>query len=492
VRNFAELGALCAISDVVPSVAAAAADRFGVPARRVEELIADSEVEAIVIATPAATHAALAASALEAGKHVFVEKPLALAVKDAEELCELADRSGRILMVGHLLNYHPAFLALDEMVKAGVLGRLQYVYSNRLNFGRFRREEDILWSFAPHDLSMILRLIGSEPDSVQAVASRHLHKTIADVTTTHLTFPGGESAHVHVSWLHPIKEQRLVVIGDRGMAVFDDGQPWESKLTRFPHQVEWLQGAPVPVPAEGEPLPLEQREPLAVECEHFLTAVEAGTPVVTDGREGLRVLRVLDLARASIGGQGTSGSSPVHPTATIDEGVVIGADTKVWHHAHVLSGSTIGAGCVLGKNVMVGPGVAIGDGCRIQNNVSVYEGVTLEDDVFCGPSMVFTNVRNPRAGVDRRREFEATLVKRGATIGANATVLCGTTLGDYCMVGAGAVVLEDVPAHALVVGNPARQIGWVSRSGDRLGEDLVCPRTGETYRQTGSGLTIDG
>ncbi len=178
----------------------------------------------------------------------------------------------------------------------------------------------------------------------------------------------------------------------------------------------------------------------------------------------------------------------IHPTAIVDNGASVGPGSKVWHFVHVLSGTTIGAGCVLGQNVMAGPDVVIGDGCKLQNNVAVYKGVTLEADVFCGPSCVFTNVLTPRAFVERKNEFAPTLVRRGATIGANATIVCGVTIGQYAMIGAGAVVTKDIPDHALVVGNPSRRIGWVSRSGERLGENLTCPRTGETYQETDNGL----
>jgi UDP-2-acetamido-3-amino-2,3-dideoxy-glucuronate N-acetyltransferase len=180
----------------------------------------------------------------------------------------------------------------------------------------------------------------------------------------------------------------------------------------------------------------------------------------------------------------------IHSSAVIDADVEIGEGTKIWHFTHVLSGSRIGANCVLGQNVMIGPNVSIGSGCKIQNNVSLFEGITLEDDVFCGPSMVFTNVLLPRAHVSRRHEFLPTIVRRGASIGANATIVCGHVIGAYAMVGAGAVVTREVPAHALVAGNPARRLGWVSRSGERLGPDLVCPRTAEHYRLDGEQLVL--
>jgi UDP-2-acetamido-3-amino-2,3-dideoxy-glucuronate N-acetyltransferase len=183
----------------------------------------------------------------------------------------------------------------------------------------------------------------------------------------------------------------------------------------------------------------------------------------------------------------------VHESAYIDEGVEIGANTKIWHFSHILPGTVIGRNVSLGQNVMAGPDVRIGDGCKIQNNVSLYQGVELEADVFCGPSCVFTNVVNPRAAVSRKAEFRKTLVKRGATIGANATILCGITIGEFAFIGAGAVVTRDVPPHALMVGSPARRTSWVSRAGEKLGPDLVCPRTGERYRlDAADRLTLSG
>ena len=175
----------------------------------------------------------------------------------------------------------------------------------------------------------------------------------------------------------------------------------------------------------------------------------------------------------------------VHESAYIDDDVTIGAGAKIWHFVHILPGTKIGRNVAIGQNVMAGPNVVIGDGCKVQNNVSLYEGVELEADVFCGPSCVFTNVLNPRAAISRKNEFRKTFVKKGATIGANATIICGVTIGAYAFIGAGAVVTRDVAAYALMVGSPARREGWMSQTGDKLGRDLVCPRTGRRYRERG-------
>lgn len=508
VRVFQALGALVAINDVDGKVAEQTARTHGVPSRAFRELLRDPELDAIVVATPAVEHARLAGDALAAGKHVFVEKPLALTVADAEALCDLAEGSNRVLMVGHLVQYHPAFAALEALVSEGTLGRLQYMYSSRLNFGRIRREESILWSFAPHDISMMLRLAMSDPTSVTAVAASFLHERIPDVTTTHLSFESGVRGHVFVSWLHPFKEQKLVVIGDRGMAVFDDGQPWEAKLQHYPHQVAWRGGVPQPTKANPVPIIVDRNEPLLLECEHFLSCILTGTTPRTDGREGVRVLRVIECADRAMSTTSamttmpsatipSSSSAPavfIHESAYVEQPFEIGEGTKIWHFSHVMARSRLGRNCVLGQNVMVGPEVTIGNNCKIQNNVSIYRGVTLEDDVFCGPSAVFTNVLTPRAHVDRKEEFLPTRVQRGASIGANATIVCGHNIGPYSFVAAGAVVTSDVLPHALVAGVPARQVGWVSHDGERLGPDLICPRSGRRYRETAAGTLeeLDG
>jgi UDP-2-acetamido-3-amino-2,3-dideoxy-glucuronate N-acetyltransferase len=492
VRTFARLGALRAVVDLDAAAAAAAARLGGVPARTLDQVLADPAVEAVAVAVPAGAHAAVASRAIEAGRHAFVEKPLALDVADAERLCAQAAAAGRVLMVGHLMRYHPAFVALRRLVAEGRLGRIRYLSSTRLNLGRIRREENILWSFAPHDVSMILALTGADPVRVWATGDAYVNPEVADATLTKLQFPGGEHAQVLVSWLHPFKEQRLVVGGDEAMAVLDDAEPWPTKLRLLPYGVAWRGDEPVVERSDAVPVPVEPAEPLEVECRHFLDCVATGATPETDGAEGVRVLRVLAAAAASMSAgeppgvaRGERPGVRIHESAYVDEPCEIGAGTAIWHFSHVLAGSRIGRDCTIGQNVMIGPRAVVGDRCKIQNNVSVYEGVTLEDGVFCGPGCVFTNVVNPRAEVDRRAEFRETRVGRGATIVANATVVCGTTLGPWSFVAAGAVVTHDVPAHALVVGVPARRIGWMSHAGERLGDDLVCPRTGRRYALAG-------
>ncbi|NQV56189.1 MAG: Gfo/Idh/MocA family oxidoreductase [Rhodospirillales bacterium] len=496
-RNLSGLGGLAAVCDGDPTVAEAMSKEHGAPARAWADLLADPSIKAVAIATPAVMHAPMVREALVAGKDVFVEKPLALEVDDAEKLVRLARERGRILMVGHLLQYHPVFLKLKDMVRSGAIGRLQYVYSTRLNLGKIRREEDILWSFAPHDISMILSLMGEEPDQVSAVGSNFLHDEIADTTITHMSFPSGQSAHVFVSWLHPFKEQRLVVVGEKGMLVFDDTQPWENKLVSYGHGIRWVDGVPQPEKAEAESVLVAQDEPLKCEIRHFMDCVDHRTKPRTDGDEGVRVLKVLSRATKNIRSGNSKFQTPiterkpgrsdvfVHETAVVDAPADIGDGSKIWHFSHILNGVAIGCDCIIGQNVMIGPDVTVGNNCKIQNNVSLYKGVVLEDGVFCGPSCVFTNVNNPRAEIEKKDEFKPTLVKRGTTIGANATIVCGVTLGEYSFIAAGAVVSKDVPPFALVAGVPAKRIGWVGHAGERLDKNLVCPRTGRKYKDVG-------
>jgi UDP-2-acetamido-3-amino-2,3-dideoxy-glucuronate N-acetyltransferase len=266
---------------------------------RYQDVLADSRIRAVVLATPAETHARMAQQALESSKDVFVEKPLALTYREGAELVALAERRGAILMVGHLLEYHPAIVQLQELIKSGELGRLSYLYSNRLNLGKVRREENILWSFAPHDIAVLLRLVGSMPLAVNAFGGAYLQPQIADVTLTTLHFPDEVRAHIFVSWLHPYKEQKLVVVGDKKMAVFDDVAK-EGKLKVHDKRIEWVGEQPQPKQVSETTLYLPDEEPLRVECEHFVQCIEKRTPSKTDGASGLRVLRVLQTAQQSL------------------------------------------------------------------------------------------------------------------------------------------------------------------------------------------------
>jgi UDP-2-acetamido-3-amino-2,3-dideoxy-glucuronate N-acetyltransferase len=505
VRNFHDLGALTVLCDASESVEANYARQYPEVKfyRQFSAVLSNPSVTAVALATPAVTHYEMAKAAMEAGKDVLVEKPLAIDIRHGEELVRLADTKGRILMVGHILRYHPAILKLHQLIHDGALGKINYLYSNRLNIGKIRTEENILWSFAPHDISVMLSLLNEMPSRVFCRGRAWLNHEVFDVTLSHFDFPSGVQAHIFVSWLHPVKEQHLVVVGSEKMAVFDDTA--EHKLILYPHKVEWRNRVPTAVKANGEVVDLEDREPLQAECQHFLDCIESRTSPVSDGVEGLRVLRVLDACQRALhnGGVvqeqfGSRSEKPecpyfVHESAYVDQGADVGSDTKIWHFSHVMKGARIGQRCVIGQNVNVDGGTILGNNVKIQNNVSVYTGVVIEDDVFLGPSCVLTNVTNPRSQVNRHSLYEATRLKRGCTIGANATVVCGVTIGRYAFVGAGSVVTMNVPDFALVVGNPARQVGWMSRHGQRLDSPdadgvMHCPESGYRYQEVEPGV----
>jgi predicted dehydrogenase len=305
VRNFYELGALELVCDSSRTAAEKIAAKF--PGVRIESdfksALDDAIVRGVVIATPAETHYRMAAAAIEAGKDVLVEKPLTLEVFEGERLVRLAAERGAILMVGHLLEYHPAVLRLRELISSGEIGELQYIYSNRLNLGKVRREENILWSFAPHDIAIILRLVDEWPSLVTATGGAYLQPSIADVTVTNIEFPTGVRAHIFVSWLHPYKEQRLVVVGSKKMAVFDDVRR-DSKLVVYDQGVEFVNGEPIARKSDGVAEQIEAAEPLRRQCLEFLDCIQTRRSPLTDGQSGLRVLKLLDAAERSLAGGG--------------------------------------------------------------------------------------------------------------------------------------------------------------------------------------------
>ena len=502
VRNFYELNSLYAICDIDQESLKSCQGKY--PDLTLyndhKSLLKDPQVKAVTIATPAVTHFAIAKEALSAGKDVFVEKPIALNYKDGEELVSLAEEKNKILMIGHILEYHPAIIRLKEIINKGELGKINYVYSNRLNLGKFRKEENILWSFAPHDISVILHLLEEMPQEASAHGGNYLNPDVTDVTVTTMNFSSGVKAHIFVSWLHPYKEQKLIVIGDKKMVMFDDVNP-EDKLFLYSHKIDWIERIPIPRPEEAQPIKIKKKEPLKSECEHFIDCIISRKNPITDGRNGLRVLKILEACQKSLKEKGKiyqftqeeEKKYYVHESSYLDEDVEIGEGTKIWHFSHILKNTKIGKNCNVGQNVVIGPNVTIGNKVKIQNNVSVYEGVTLEDNVFCGPSMVFTNVINPRSHLPRKDEYKNTLVKKGASLGANSTIVCGVLIGKYAFTGAGSLVNKDVPDYALVYGVPARIQGWMCYCGVMLSlsnssdsrEKAECSKCGRKYKKVG-------
>lgn len=484
VRNFAELGALAAVYDAHEETSASFASKYDVASLSVDEIANDATIKGVVIAAPAPLHYAIAKTLLLCGKDVFVEKPLTLSIVEAKELIDIASNNQRILMVGHVLNYHPAFETLKVAVKEGKIGKILSISSSRLSLGKVRTEEDVWWSFAPHDISMILALTGEKPLEVSSSGEYLTSVGRYDSVRSRLAFSNGCQATIHTSWWHYQKTQTLAVMGTEGTLVFDDTKPWGEKVALYKAGIAWKNQRPEIEKQEPVFLEMTEKEPLREECLHFLEAIKTRVAPITDGKEGLAVLEVLEAGARSLStGQSVALAQDyyVHESSYVDAGVKLGKGTKIWHYSHILGNVEIGENVVISQNVMIGPDVKIGDNCKIQNNVSLYKGVELGRGVFCGPSCVFTNVNTPRAEVERKDAFLRTRVEDGVTIGANATIVCGNTLGAYSFVAAGAVVTKSTKPHAMVAGVPAKQIGWVSHAGEKLGQDLVCPREGRRY-----------
>ena len=301
-RNFYGLGALASVVDATESGQATARSLApnAIISDNLEDILGDDQIQGIALATPAETHADLAIQAMRSGKDVFVEKPMALSISDAEAMQKVANETERILMVGHLLEYHPAVLKLRELINLGELGKINYIYSNRLNFGKVRTEENALWSFAPHDVAVILRFLGQSPTQVSASGGAYLTKGIADVTVSNLRFSDDSRAHIFVSWLHPYKEQRLVVVGDQKMAIFNDVNPFGEKLCIYPQSVEFDGPLPILKKENAEFIEHANTEPLREECAHFLECMKSRKSPLTDAQSGIEVLKVLHACQESI------------------------------------------------------------------------------------------------------------------------------------------------------------------------------------------------
>ena len=301
-RNFHALGALSSVVDATENGQITA--RSIAPDTKIinslDDVLRNDQIQGVALATPAESHAELAIQAMQAGKDVFVEKPMALSLEDAEKMQKVAEETGRILMVGHLLEYHPAVLKLRELIASGQLGKINYIYSNRLNFGKVRTEENALWSFAPHDVAVILRLMGQAPLEVSACGGSYLTNGIADTTLSNLRFENESRAHIFVSWLHPFKEQRLVVVGDKKMAIFNDVAPFGEKLQLYPQNVEFDGPIPILKKEDLEFVDHSNTEPLHEECNHFLECIQSRKQPLTNAQSGIDVLKVLHACQQSI------------------------------------------------------------------------------------------------------------------------------------------------------------------------------------------------
>jgi UDP-2-acetamido-3-amino-2,3-dideoxy-glucuronate N-acetyltransferase len=439
-----------------------------------KSVLNDESITAVVIALPAENHYKFTKEALENNKDVFVEKPLSLNLYEAEELVKLAEQKNKILMVGHVLRYHPCIKKIEEIIKNKIIGNLYYINCSRKNLGKIRHVENVLWSFAPHDISLILSLVNNaKPLNIKCIGQKHLSNNIDDVTDTFLEFPGNCFAHISVNWLHPFKEQRTTIVGSEGMLVFDDTKSNDEKLTICKKYLSKKPGEyPEVNKSEFKNVKcdwVENKLPLQLECEHFVHCCKTRQIPLTDGNEGLEVLKILDICHKQLSSVNTLKKEInnyfVHDSAIIGDNVVIGDGSKIWNNTHI-QGGKIGNNCSIGQGCYMAPGSTLGNNCKVQNNVSIYSGVHCEDNVFLGPSMVFCNDINPRAIFSKNGNYMKTLVKEGASIGANATILPGITIGKCAFIGAGAVITKNVPNYAVMVGNPAKQISVMDEKGN--------------------------
>ena len=450
------------------------------------DVLTNVEISAVCISLPAELHYKFAKEALLADKDVYVEKPITLKINEGEELIELANQKQKILMVGHLLHYHPAIEKIKEIIQSGQIGQVKNIISNRFNLGIFRTQENVLWSFAPHDISVILSLCNDQlPSWVKCNGQSVLTEGVHDITNSILQFENnGQNIYVNinVNWLNPYKEQKMSIIGQKGMILFDDMKK-VSKLRIYRNYIKWSENLirePIANHAEGETIEISMEvSPLVKECQHFMDCCINRAKPITNGEEALRVLKILSALSESLHSEGLMISMEKkekqekqayfsHETAIIDDKSQIGPGSKIWHFSHICPGAIIGQDCNIGQNVFVAGGAKIGNNCKIQNNVSIYAGVEAEDYVFFGPSCVLTNDKNPRAMHSKNGLYSKTYLETGVTLGANSTIVCGVRIGKHSLIGAGAVVTKNVEPYSVMVGNPAKKIGTINEFGGIL------------------------
>ena len=438
-----------------------------------DDVLNNPDITCVCVSLPVELHYEFTKKSLLAGKDVFVEKPITFHLHEAEELIKIAETNNKILMVGHILHYHPAVVKIKQMLEEDKIGKIKTIVANRFNLGIIRKYENVLWSFAPHDISLILNFIGATPNTVFCSGMDYINKGVHDITNSVLYFDN-TYVNLNVNWLNPYKEQKMSIIGEKGMLLFDDVS--KDKLTFYPEYVEYssdINCVPTPIKNNGENIELDlSKSPLLCECEHFISCCKTRSRPVTDGKDGFNVLKVLYKLQESLDLQKLLSFKDKinyfkHDTAIIDSGAKIGSGTNIWHNSHICSGAIIGKNCNIGQNVFIASGAIIGDNCKVQNNVSIYKGVIAKDNVFFGPSCVLTNDINPRCSYPKNGEYIKTYIETGATLGANCTIVCGSKIGKHSLVGAGAVICKDVEDYSIVVGNPGRNIGNIDEYGNR-------------------------
>ena len=478
IRDFYNLGALHTVCDIDSNLLSTHKSNYPEIETTTDwdTVLCSAHIDRVCIALPAHLHYTFAKKSLEAGKHVYVEKPITLDISQAEELNTIAKEKGLILMVGHLLQYHPGIQKIKAIIKSGKIGSVKQIVANRFSLGIFRTFENVLWSFAVHDISVILSLCNDKlPNSVICNGVSNITSGIQDITNSVLKYDD-KYVSLNVNWLSPYKEQKLTVVGTKGMLVFDDV---EKKITIVPEFVKYENEInphnPVAIKNNSyiEPFNISE-SPLTSECKHFIFSCDYNNQPLTDGNEGVRVLKVLTKLQESLDDGGkekhlkkSTNKVFVHESAVVDDGAIIGEGTKIWHYSHICKGAKIGKNCNIGQNVFIAGGAIIGDNCKVQNNVSIYAGVKAGNHVFFGPSCVLTNDINPRCLHSKNGKYIETILEDGVTLGANSTVICGNTISRHALIGAGAVVCKDVRPHAIVVGNPAKIIGYIDEKGNR-------------------------
>ncbi len=455
-----------------------------------DEILDDNSITGVVIAHPFENHGDIARKALLARKHVYLCRPLVIVDKTKKELLSLAKKQKRIVMIGKNLHNYPVFPLLKEMVSSGELGTLKYIHANRLSTGTIKEDENILWSFSPQDISLIIGLAGQMPEFVAATGANFYHSNMADLTSSFMHFPTGLRAHIFVSWLHSEKEHKLVVVGDKKIAVFQDQKTPIQKLHIYPHQISWDTNIPVPQKSKAEIINIYPNELLKEDCDNFLQIINGQRDYADNGNEGKQVLDVLNASQLSINQDGkkiylaqTLGKEKGYATSPIfDPPQMEDRIGKIITLVDVKNSPRLEKHMVNNPfQKSIPPNshktemsflpfqrlTQDGKGCRINNNISIYKDLILESELFNPSSQSFSATTQHFLANDPKK-VQLTIIKKGATLGANCTIARGKTIGEYAYVGAGAVVLEDVPAHALVVGNPAKIKGWLCRCGNRL------------------------